>query len=225
MKCKKARKLISDHVDHLLEGKTEEMLLAHLSGCDACRDIYDELTVVVNDTKKLSRIRLAGDVWPAVQSQMAWEKRKTDFRYTWKYPGLGFLEFPVKPALSFAMVLLVVGLISFAYFNSPFGPMHTDNAEFPERTALTHFKEAESHYELAIHALNAVVEDERSALPPELITVFEQNLEIIDASIKKYRMVIQEHPESIEANNYLLICYKKKMDLLNDMRELILQSS
>lgn len=225
MRCRKAQKLINDHIDHLLEGNTEKMLLAHLNECNACRDIYDELTLIVNDTRSLSRFEPSENVWPAVKSQMVWEKRKTIFRYSWKHLGMGFFQNSMKPAISFAMILLVAGVIFLAYFNSPFNLTDAVNEDFPESIALTHFKEAESHYELAIEALSKVVEDEGSVLPPELVAVFKQNLQIIDASINKCRMVIREYPDNIEANNYLLICYKKKMDLLNDMRDLILQSS
>ncbi len=222
MRCTQAQKLISDHIDNLLDARKAQKLSTHLKGCPDCRNVSEEMALIVNNAKQLPPILPSDNLWPAIKNQMAHEKRKTVFRYTWKHLGVGFFQFPARQVLSFATILIVVGMISLFYLTSPFNQGDTN---IPENTALTHFKEAEAHYQLAIKALNQVILDQETTLPPELLAVFKKNLDIIDNSIMNCQAVIREHPENIEANNYLLICYRKKMDLLNDMRELIMRSS
>ncbi len=222
MRCTKAQKLISDHIDNLLDGRKLQKLDAHLKGCPLCSNVLEEMELMVNGAKQLSSGSPSEDLWPAIKNQMAHEKRKTVFKYTWKDMGIGFFQYPAKQAFSFATIFIIVGMVSLFYFASPFNQNDTN---MPESAALTHFKEAEAHYQLAIKALNHVILDKETTLPPELLEVFKNNLAIIDNSIMNCQAVIRDHPENIEANNYLLICYKKKMDLLNDMRDLIMRSS
>jgi hypothetical protein len=54
--------------------------------------------------------------------------------------------------------------------------------------------------------------------------VFRENLEIIDNSIRICQAAIQEHPGDKAANALLMACYRKKIDLLNEIRDLAMRA-
>jgi hypothetical protein len=86
------------------------------------------------------------------------------------------------------------------------------------------FQEVDRHYQLAIEALNKAISEQNVELNPELAAVFEENLEIIDDAIRSFRIAMSEYPEDQEANEYLLICYRKKLELLGEMNDLMMKS-
>ena len=89
---------------------------------------------------------------------------------------------------------------------------------------MNHFREAEQHYRSAIDALNQAISDQNAKLSPELSAVFKKNLEIIDDSIRACQVAIAEYPKNQEANDYLMLCYRKKIKLLNEIKSLTMQS-
>ena len=77
-----------------------------------------------------------------------------------------------------------------------------------ERTkafAINHLDKAEQHYQSAIEALGKAIEDSNMELGPELASVFKENLEIIDNSIRVCKTAVEKHPDSTEARKFLLI--------------------
>ena len=92
------------------------------------------------------------------------------------------------------------------------------------QVAHKHFQEAENHYQMAIKSLNKNMPDYEAKLPPELAEVFNENLKIIDQSIQVCQAAIREHPDNEAATALLMTCYKKKIELLNEIRNLAMQA-
>jgi hypothetical protein len=103
-------------------------------------------------------------------------------------------------------------------------PMMQKTGSISDQMVSNQFKEVNRHYQLAIEALNQAISEQNVELSPELTAVFEKNLEIIDDAIQSFRTAMNEYPEDQEANEYLLICYRKKLELLGEMKELMMRA-
>ena len=112
-------------------------------------------------------------------------------------------------------------LMTLFYYGTPF---IRNDGSIPGQVASNQFKEVDRQYQLAIEALNQAISEQNVELSPDLAAVFEENLEIIDDAIQSFRTAMNEYPEDQEANEYLLICYRKKLELLGEMKDLMMRS-
>jgi len=219
MKCSKAQRLISDHVDNLLETGQARDLKRHIQGCPACRDLLIDMGSIVNNAKELEPVLPSEDLWPAVKKQVFKENRNGRLRVK----GI-FQDFFIRsrrPAFALSTLMAVIILITLIYYIVPrFGIVKND----PERNAMIHFRMAEKHYQSAIESLDRAIEARAVELSPELDAVFKKNLEIIDDSIRICKAAVEQHPENPEANKLLLVCYRKKIELLNEIKDIAVQT-
>ena len=219
MKCSKAQRLISDHVDNLLETGQVRDLKSHIKDCPACRELFIDMGSIVKSAKELEPVLPSENLWPAVKRQVLKEIRKD------KLPVKSlFRDFFIHsrgPVFALSTLMAVFILIPLIYYIFPrSGVMNND----PEIAALNHFRIAEQHYQSAIKSLDRAIETRSPELSPELDTVFKKNLEIIDDSIRICRAAVEQHPENPEANRLLLICYTKKIELLNEIKDIAVQT-
>lgn len=221
MRCSKAQILINDHVDHLLDRRNVEKLEGHLQKCPRCRDLLAEMLSMVNEAKRLEMPPLSEDLWPAIRNKIEGKHRIPVIRLPEKRSFFGFSRYPARLAYAVSTLLAVIILVSLFYYNFPFIRSVKNDLEESE---LNHFKVAEQHYQSAIEALDKTISDQSAKLSPELAVVFKQNLEIINNSIRACQAAMGEHPENQLANAHLLICYRKKMELLNEMKNITMQS-
>lgn len=221
MKCSRAQRLINDHVDNLLENKQVRRLESHIQRCPNCRDLLIDMRSIVNNAKALETIQPSEDLWPTIKRQVLKKNRKADIQMQ----GKGFFGnfFPYPKGLPFAVstLLAVIILIPLIYYGVPH--MRTTKND-SERIVLNHFKIAEQHYQAAIEALNQAIEAQNAELSPELTAVFKKNLKIIDDSIQLCKAAIAQYPENPEANKLLMICYRKKVELLNEIKDITMQT-
>lgn len=218
MKCSKAQKLINEHVDNMLETGQVRSLEIHLEKCAECRDFLLDMGFIVKNARDLDSPDPSEDVWPAIKRLVLKKNRKSRAHKT------GLLgNSPVYtrgPALALSALLVVMLLIPILYYGLP----HMRKAVTPPRKiALNNFKLAEQQYQSAIKALNRAIDTQHTNLSPELMAVFKKNLAIIDDSIRICKKAIDKSPEIQETNRLLLICYRKKIELLNEIKDLTLQ--
>ena len=95
---------------------------------------------------------------------------------------------------------------------------------YPDSIAIKNLKIAEQQYQSAIEALSRTIETQNTKLNPELMAVFKKNLAIIDESIRICKKSIEKSPEIRETNKLLLICYRKKIELLTEIKDITMQS-
>ncbi|MFC1493643.1 zf-HC2 domain-containing protein [Thermodesulfobacteriota bacterium] len=218
MKCSKAQRFINDHVDNLLEIKEIRSLKSHIQECTDCRDLLIDMGTIADNAKELETIQPSRDLWPEIKKQVIKKDRKARIGR-----NSFFGNFPLySGGWSFALstLLVIIILIPLVYYGFPY----IDNLDnHQERIALNHLKIAEEHYQSAIEALDRAIESRDVELSPELAAVFKKNLEIIDDSIRICKAAVDRHPENPEANKLLLICYRKKMELLNEINDLAMQ--
>jgi predicted anti-sigma-YlaC factor YlaD len=222
MRCSQAQILINDHVDHLLDRRKVEKLEGHLQKCPRCRDLLAEMLSMVNEAKQLEMTPPSEDLWPAIRTKIEGKHREAAIRLREKRPFSGFSRYPARWAYAVSTLLVTIILVSLFYYGFPF--IRNEKNDLGENE-LDHFKVAEQHYQTAIEALDKAISDRSAKLSPELAAVFKTNLEIIDNSIRACQAVMGEHRENRVANAHLLICYRKKMELLNEIKNITMQSS
>lgn len=220
MRCSKAQILISDHVDHLLEGKQARELEDHLHGCPRCRDLLAEMRSLQSEARQLEVAPPSEDLWPAIRDRIEEKRRKPVTRLSQKKPLFGFTPRPFRLVYGAGAVLAAVIFVSLFFHKIPF---LTNERYGPNENQSGQFELAERQYQAAIEALDEAISGKRARLTPEMAGVFRANLKIIDGSIRACRVVLREHPGNRVANAHLLICYRKKMELLNEMKSMVMQ--
>ena len=220
MRCSKAQILINDHIDHLLDKKQVQKLEGHLQKCQRCRDLLAEMMSMVNEVKQLEVILPSEDLWPAIRNKIEGKHRKAAIQLQGKRPFFGFSRYPARLAFGVSTLLAAIILVSLFYYGLPF--IRNERNDLRE-SELDHFKVEEHQYQTAIETLIQAISNQKTQLSPELATVFKQNLEIIDNSIRACQAAIGEHRENRVANAHLLICYRKKIELLNEMKNITMQ--
>ena len=221
MKCSRAQRLMIDYLDGLLrESKTQE-LEKHMEKCTDCSNLFVEMKSLVGEARNLNKVEPSEEVWLSIKHHMTTKDRKSHSKQKKKREILSF--FPYHRALAIASgALLAIMVFTFLlYHGLPFLEMESSD---PTKQALHHFEEAQKHYQLAINALVRTMPDYKAKLPPDLAAVFKENLAIIDNSIRICQAAIRKYPDDKAANSLLMACYKKKIELLNEMRDLTMRS-
>ena len=84
-----------------------------------------------------------------------------------------------------------------------------------EAYTLAKLDEAERHYEQAIQALGEAFAADKDGLAPAVVELFDRNLAVVDATIQACRAAVRTEPDDLEARNYLLAAYTRKITLLD----------
>ena len=221
MKCSEAQRRMSDHMDGLLSKSEVQGLERHMHECMDCANLFVEMKSLVHEARNLNTFEPSDDVWLSVKRHMTGKDPKEMSPQKKKRQIFRLFSFPQGVAVA-SGVLIMIMLFTFLFFHDlPFvNTEPKDSAEY----ASEHFEKAEKHYQLAINALVRTMPDYRAKLPPHLAVVFKENLAIIDNSIRICQAAIEAHPADKAANALLMACYKKKIELLNDIRDLSMRA-
>lgn len=216
MRCAQARRWISDGIDGHLGTKKRAALKEHLQSCPDCQSVLEDLKNVVKKAHELEELSPSSQAWLRIQSRLKTEAQSDQTPAFEKKKWFDFLltQPKLKYALSAALLLVIaLGLVvlGLRYGKGIFGGVD------PQQYTLSKLKEAERHYQKAIKALAEAVSVQQEGLDPEVAGIFRMNLEIIDASIAACKRAVLNEPENIEARDYLLYAYSKKLDLLDEM--------
>ena len=216
MRCSKAKKLISENIDDNLDGEKRMNLEQHLDACSGCQKLLKDFQAITQDAKKLEGVSPSPHAWLKIREKSTTEEQKVLTLPERKREWFAFPQPRLKYALSSALILIViVGIVIFGlwYFKG------NEILEGPDAQSytLTKLAEAEHYYQMAIKALWEAVSSQEESLDPQVAKVFRTNLEIIDKSIAACKQAVLSEPEDIDARNYLLTTYKKKVDFLNEM--------
>ena len=216
MRCSRAQKLINDYIDNLLKPGEVQELENHLAGCGDCSDLLRDMESIVKNAGELESPDPSGDLWPVIKRQALRKNREITAQKKGLWGNLPL--YSRGPVL--ATLLVIMLFIPVLYYTLPYLRADRDQGEIQ----LDNFKIAEEQYQSAIEALDNAIGPKYARLDPELAAVFKKNLAIIDESIRICKKSIAEYPETSEADKLLLICYRKKVELLNEIKDITMQS-
>ena len=221
MKCSQANKLISYYIDGLLKESKAHKLKRHMQKCMDCSNLFVEMKSLVGEARNLKKAQPSEEVWLSIKHHMTANDRKAYSSQNEKREFLSFFRYHQRFAIVSSVLLAIIVFTFLFYYGLP--PVKTESND-PTKYALHHFKEAEKHYQLAIDSLIRTMPDYKAKLSSDLSAVFKENLAIIDNSIRICQAAIKEHPDNKAANAILMTCYKKKIELLNEIRDLAMQA-
>lgn len=216
MRCRLAKKHISEYVDGALEAGRLPALKAHLAGCAACRAILDDLREIAGQAKDLAPLVPPDRVWLKIRAGLR-ERRAASQESPARFPALSRPRYGFRFAAASAAALLLVagGLLVFQPWKPGLTPLDAEKAALNQKT-MDKLSEAEWYYNQAIKALREAVESQRGSLDPEVAVVFDANLQIVDASIEACRQAVRRDPRDIRTQNALLASYGEKVQILTD---------
>ena len=216
MRCAKAKQLISENIDGNLDGEQRMNLDQHLDACLDCQKLLKDFQAITQGAKKLEGVSPSPHAWLKISEKLSTEEQEVLTLPPRKREWFAFPQPRLKHALSSAVVLVViVGIVVFGLWYLK-GREILEGPDAQSYT-LTKLAEAEQYYQLAIKALWEAVSSQEENLDPQVAKVFRTNLEIIDMSIAACKQAVLSEPADIDARNYLLATYKKKVDFLNEM--------
>lgn len=214
MKCQKAQRLISEFIDGRLSEEQEASLQNHIRQCPDCQKLVKDFEEITEETKHLDSVSPSPGSWWKIQKKLREEKapkspHRTSEKKRWTFV---FSPEAQRNVLAAALLLVIVvgaALIGVNHWNS--------HRAVSSEESWAKLEEAERHYRLAIEALQEAVTAQKREFNPELIHVYQRNLEIINQSIQACKQAVHENPENMEARHYLLAAYRQKVDFLNEM--------
>jgi hypothetical protein len=224
MRCRKAHEYISRTVDGELVPRRAARLERHLAACGECRALLADLRKIVDGAAGLAAPEPSEKVWRNVRVGLeagtlrpSAEGARLDRRPlfgsslpAWRYAGAAVL----------AVVLVVSGIVVGRRWGRQDLRFAAAGPEAGEAYTLAKLDEAERYYQQAITSLSQAFAAGKRGLAPEVVELFERNLLVIDATIQACRGAVLAEPDDLEARNYLMAAYTKKVTLLDSALDL-----
>jgi anti-sigma factor RsiW len=225
MSCHDYREAIAEFVDGRLDAAAERALERHVAECAACRALVADLKSIQAAAFTLERRQPPAAVWQAIRAQVATETHASSRGRVLQWPRTRRAWMVWSSA---AAALLVAATIGIYPLLSERG--HRDEtavvAPAPEAgasiaTVQAEFQAAEEHYERAIRGLEQIARDESGELDPQVASVLQKNLQVIDQAIGESRAALQTQPASADAQDSLFDAMRTKVAVLQQTVELI----
>jgi hypothetical protein len=221
MRCRQAQKYISRSVDGDLGPRRAAYLERHLGKCDDCRAFAADVRKIVEDASGLAAPEPSDKVWRNIRAGLeigtlrpSAEGASLDRRPLF---GLGLPALRYAGAAMLALVLVAAGVVVGTRLGRRDVRM---SPEAREAYTLAKLDEAEGFYQQAIKSLGEAFAAGKGVLAPEVVELFDRNLSVIDSTIQACRAAVLAEPDDLEARNYLLAAYTKKISLLDSALDL-----
>ncbi|MCJ7682020.1 MAG: hypothetical protein MUP70_14925 [Candidatus Aminicenantes bacterium] len=215
MKCVQAMEGISDYIDGNLKGKEWTALESHLEACHQCRELLADFQKIVEEAQDLESLEPPDSAWSAIRRDLE-TRRHTAWKKSLQRKRL--FGFPLlKPITVFGAALLILIVVGGLTIGPLFRNAGSGDLTVNGGLALTKLAEAETHYQLAIKALNDAMSASAKDMDPEILKVFRDNLQLVNFSLEECRLAVSRNPGDIETRYYMLAVYKQKTDLLSSM--------
>lgn len=224
MRCRKAQEYVSRSVDGDLDARRAARLERHLAACGECRAFAADLRKIVGEASGLAAPEPSDKVWRNIRAGLeagafrpSAEGAPLDRRPLFG-PSLPAVR--IAGAAALAVLLVASGIAVGRRLGRPDVPAIAAGPEAGQAYTLAKLDEAERYYEQAITSLSQAFAAGKRALAPEVAELFERNLLVIDATIQACRAAVLDEPDDLEARDYLLAAYTKKVTLLDSALDL-----
>jgi hypothetical protein len=221
MRCRKAQEYVSRSVDGDLRPRRAAHLERHLEKCDDCRAFAADVRKIVEDASGLAAPEPSDKVWRNIRAGLevgtlrpSAEGASLDRRPLF---GLSLPALRYAGAAALALILIVSGVFVGSRLERRDVRM---SPEAREAYTLAKLDEAEGFYQQAIKSLGEAFAAGKGVLAPEVVELFDRNLSVIDSTIQACRAAVLAEPDDLEARNYLLAAYTKKISLLDSALDL-----
>src|SRR5215471_3650461 len=124
MLCSDCQELLSDYIDGTLELGEQAKVEAHISHCDACLSVRDDLLQIVHFSKSLPLHAPSSAVWTRIRAEIeAGSKKRLSAQAGrfWAKMSAHGIRFRSEWATAAAIVISISALV-FVYQKGPVGP-------------------------------------------------------------------------------------------------------
>lgn len=218
MICKQCQESLSEYIDGALELGEQVNIERHLSDCDPCRAVRDDLLQIVHFSQQLPMQSPSTALWPRISSDLAelqpsfWAR---PLRWLTSFRTLNF-NFSVPQLIAGAAALAIIVSIGVIVTRRDDGqPQMSASAARLSPAGVTPLSQTDlQQLEKQISQLSVAVERRKETWDPELRTAFERNLLYIDQSLVECRHQLKDNPADNVSQELMLNAYREKVRLL-----------
>jgi len=227
MKCEDLNEALVDLVDGRLDGAEQRSVERHLEGCENCRALVEDLRSIRAAAFMLDRREPKTETWSRVQAAIAAEPAPKGRLLDMSAARRSFRGTNWPVWLGAAAALILATMIGLLPLMSRPEPAHDDSAEAADGTEATvesvtaEFEAAEKHYQKAIDDLQTLASKDTGELDPQVASVLQKNLTVIDQAISESREALKAQPANASAQSGLFEGLRTKVALLQQTVELI----
>ncbi|HWW88071.1 MAG TPA: zf-HC2 domain-containing protein [Vicinamibacterales bacterium] len=225
---------INDYVDGSLEASEQKAIEQHLSDCATCRQLADDLRLVMKRASSLELREPPARAWTRIERAIQLEP-KAQRAFSWSLTRQQWAWLSAAAALVVATLVGVgvgVGPLSrFGFQSARSSPSSASSGTGGDSASTStgevaqsvevELQQAEQHYEKAIKGLEQIANAERGTLDPNTAATLQKNLAVIDQAISESRAAVRAEPTSEPAQTSLIESFKAKIGLLQDTVALI----
>jgi len=197
---------LNEYLDQGLDPRDHRQIETHLSRCEECRRMLEDLSAIVRAASELPPIAPPERIWESIAASLIERKSLARRRSPWRSAFV--------PALAAAAALLL-GVSLWLVLRTGETPTPADQ-EALAYMVTEELKAGESHYDKAIVGLEQIIAQNDGVLPRELASVLNQNLDLIENAIGESRTAIATEPQSTAAQESLLQALRSKVTLLQN---------
>ena len=217
-----------DLVDGRLDSAEQRQVERHLEACADCRALVEDLRSIRAAAFMLDRREPKAETWLKLQAAIAAEPAPKGRLLEMTSRGFsGRTNWAVWLGAAAALILAtMIGLLPL--MNRP-EPPHDDSAtaaagdtaEPTVESVTAEFAAAEKHYQKAIDDLQTIANKDTGELDPQVASVLQKNLTVIDQAISESREALKAQPANASAQSGLFEGLRNKVALLQQTVELI----
>lgn len=214
---------------------------AHLAECAACREVLQDLQLVIVAARADADRDPSTDLWPGIQSRIGSAKAEPHIlAEPHSSEGAAVTEMWGRalaranrsrkqitlslPQLALAASLLIAVSAGVSYvaagrsINRP-APQETPIQAMAEpmmgpSTDVTPANFADEQFDRAVADLERILVEQRDELDPRTVVVIERNLTVIDDAIRQARAALDADPANTFLNSHLADARRRKLELL-----------
>lgn len=220
--------VLVDLVDGRLDGAEQRDVERHLDACANCRALVEDLRSIRGAAFMLDRREPKPETWTKMQAAIAAEPKGRVLPLGLERRSLGGgvpVWLGAAAALLLATVIGVWPLLNRApapHDDSPAAAEAADaEPEVTVESVTAEFEAAEKHYQKAIDDLQTIANKDTGELDPQVASVLQQNLTVIDQAITESRAALKSQPSNSSAQSGLFDALRSKVALLQQTVELI----
>jgi predicted anti-sigma-YlaC factor YlaD len=218
MLCTQCQELLSEYIDGGLELGEQVNIERHLSDCEPCRAVRDDLLQIVHFSQQLPVQSPSTSLWPRINAglvelQPSFWNRSVGWLTNLRTRNFNF-SIPQMIATAAALAIVVsTGIILSRRDNGTTQSAAVLNA--PVASDATRLSQTDLQVlEKQISQLSATVEERKDSWDPELRTAFERNLLYVNQSLAECRHQLNDHPGDDVSQELMLTAYREKIRLL-----------
>jgi anti-sigma-K factor RskA len=224
MVCTQCQELLSDYIDGTLELGEQAHIERHLSDCEPCRAMRDDLLQIVHFSHRLPEHAPSAALWARIESDLAKEQpvgfkaRAAAFWLRLRERHFN-LSIPQMVAAAAAFVIVIsVSVIAFRRDTVSTSNALAESMQVSPGQVQPLANPDMEQLEQQINQLSQTVEQKKNAWNPELRAAFERNLLYVNQSLVECRHQLSDNPSDDVSQELMLNAYREKIRLLEGFK-------